>query len=376
MASREQNIRNPQTPQSIPLQDLSRPPDSEDVTDYRRSSRTSIGEAQGTSRTRDSIGARMRFGGRYERLAESSPSPLERFRLTDTPVVTGPSDALQPPYLDGSDGEASPLEDRSGFQEALGFAGLAFQGDNAPRPTLDPRRTSSDVLPDGARYSAGVSPYATPARRPSDEFQAQTLFGETDTTPLTQQRLQPVTWAPVFGHRASGEERTSFQTVRLSRQGSPGVMLGDDLHSIEAHIGHSEGNMRARSGSTSAQRSLSPSAAGSPLSRAGTIVRKMSQRVVNLSNEPEIVEQSIRRNSSARERPVPAPTLSSAPHGVATEEVGFIPAPIAKGAPLRSAGKPQRHWQQQVNPLKGRSLGIFRPNNPIRRKLCDLLVHP
>ncbi len=102
----------------------------------------------------------------------------------------------------------------------------------------------------------------------------------------------------------------------------------------------------------------------------------MSQRVVNLSNEPEIVEQSIRKISfshpSRLSGPPPIPSIVED----VPAEPDFIPSPVEKAPPLVMASAVPSQWQQQPNPLKGKSLGVFPANNIIRRKLCDLLVHP
>lgn len=376
MASHEHDTHNHPTPQSIPLQDLARPPDSEAVTEGRRFSRGDSGGEHRSPRKRDSITTRLRHGGKYERLAEDPPSPTERndglAQTTRTP------ETRQRTYMERNDGDVSPSDIRGDSQSAFGFTGLSVQGETTSRPKAGRRRTYSDTLNAGSRDSPQISPYSTPARRLSDEVLPQFLFTDADTTPLTRPQNTPrasTPWASAY--RRSEDDRSSFHTVRLSNQGSPGPMMGDDFLSVEPELGQAGGNLRERSGSRSTrQQSLSPSAAGSPLSRAGIMVRKMSQRVVNLSNEPEIVEQSIRRSSSIHPERPPIPRPDTEPDEVAVEEVEFTPVPLTEGAPLHLAGKPQKHWQQQVNPLKGRALGIFPPNHPLRRKLCDLLVHP
>ena len=377
MASHQPDAHNnPPTPQSIPLQDLSRPPDSEDITDEGRLARRTTG----TSRARGTISDRLGHGRRYERLAESSPSPRERVPPPARPHLAPPSNSGQSPYPDGTDGDTSPLEDVGGFQQALGFAGLTIQGEDTLWSTLAPRRARPDsaTLHDGPSDSPELSPYSTPARRASEEVPTHSVFGENDTTPLNDpQYLQPAGGPWATPNRTPDEERLSFQSIRLSNQFSRGTMLGDDLAPAEPELGRPSGSFQGRSSSKgSRKQSLSPSAASSPLSRAGTMVRKMSQRVVNLSNEPEIVEQSIRRNSMIQPAPTPIHPPSAEPSHAATEGVEFDPVPITKGASLEFTGKAQRYWEQQINPLKGKSLGVFAANNPLRRRLCDLLVHP
>ena len=106
------------------------------------------------------------------------------------------------------------------------------------------------------------------------------------------------------------------------------------------------------------------------------MVRKMSQRVVNLSNEPELVEQSIRRKSSLKQARLDEPPLLPAIEAYASDRPPTIFAPIEKVPHLDRSGQSQAQWQRQANPLKGYSIGIFPPNNRLRMRLCDLLVHP
>lgn len=377
MTRNGESTHDPPTPQSIPLQDLSRPPDSQDITDEDHSTRN--GRARGRSFLdgRDPIGGRLGLGGRYERLDDESPSPEERKRAPPRlSVVTGAGSGSSP-YTRETDEEVSLFGSQGAPGEALGFAGLTFHGGDTSERGNAPRRTRSDLVDEDSDQLMESASYATPRRRASDESSPQTPYGEADTTPLTDPRhLQPLSGAPASPSRGSDDGKTSFHSIRLSGQHSPG-MLGDDLPSAEAGVGSSAVETRTRSGSRFArQHSLSPSAAGSPLTRAGTMVRKMSQRIVNLSNEPEIVEQSIRRRSSVQQPRPSLPSAVSSATDQAFTAAEVAPSPIEKAAPLALAGQPQRHWQQQVNPLKGESLGIFPANNLLRRKLCDILVHP
>ena len=118
-------------------------------------------------------------------------------------------------------------------------------------------------------------------------------------------------------------------------------------------------------------RSLSVSAASNPLSRAGTILRKASQRVVNLSNEPDTIENSLRRERSIREARMEEPPTFPAMQDYAHDERSSPPP--EKARPLASGNEP---FQPHPNPLKGDSLCIFSPDNWIRLKLCEMLVHP
>ena len=374
MASRDEDFRDAPTPQSIPLQDLERPPDSQDVPEGRGPrDGNDDGYVPTSPRSRPSLSSPFRAGRRYSRLAEGSPSPTERVRRPSQPYLT-----LSTSNLRGDEDTVSPLENRAGLQEALGFAGLIVQPEERSRPPVEPGLGSSDVFRRDVRQMSEISPYSTPARRASDQAQEPPFFGESDTIPLTDAPRggYPGTrWGSLL--RTPDRERSSFQSVRLSDQGSPVSRLGDDLWATDAEDGRSRSQLRPRSGSTAARKaSLSPSSAASSLQRAGTMVRKMSQRVINLSNEPEIVEQTIRKSSYIEEgrrhesHGIPTPTEEPA------APPSFAPSPVEKAAPLAFVGRSQKHWQQQVNPLKGKSLGIFPGNSTLRRKLCNLLVHP
>jgi len=109
-------------------------------------------------------------------------------------------------------------------------------------------------------------------------------------------------------------------------------------------------------------------------------MRMMSQRVVNISNEPELVERSIRRKASLKharlEEPPSLPAMAEYAHD--TSSNGVLDD---NGTPEKervALGKMQeRHaWQKHPNPLKGDSLGIFTPDNKLRKVLCEILIHP
>ena len=376
MSSNHLNPRDPSTPQSIPLQDLSRPQDSGEDGDGRSTHKRSIsGRLFGH---RQSFSGRVNTPGRYERVSEGSPTATNRNRL-GLPHVTTPRNAHQPPGI-YEDGELSPINQYA-FQDAVSSVGLSFEASAPPRPpTLGPpsgrsrRRSSLGIITEAG--GGDPTPSTPPTMQLNDEGEGYFSPTDNDRTPLTDERyLQPISGASGSSAPGQRHDRHSFQSMRFNEGTSPGSRLGDDLHNLETGP-RAMNRMSSFSTRSAASTFLSPSTAASPLSRAGTIVRKMSQRVVNLSNEPEIVEQSIRRQASLKHARLEGPPSFPAMDEYAHDEPIITPSPIEKAAPLILTGKPQHKWQQQDNPLKGKTLWIFPPNNWVRQKLCEMLVHP
>ncbi|KAI9674671.1 MAG: calcium channel protein [Caeruleum heppii] len=368
MASNHPNSRDPDTPQSIPLRNLARTQGSPyNVRHERRTSRGfSIGDqSPHGARQGSSTGALP--GRRYSRLTDVSPSPFDRGRNVPRPIDAA---AQHPYYRDPHGGDVSPLEDLGGFQEALGFAGLSFSGEATSTPPQDTRSFHVGSQQEAGPGLATGAPYSRLTHRVSDESQHHFPSMEEDTTPLTDPRhLQPISGAPLPYTPTRG--RRANTSVRFSPSVSPGSMLGDDLPSAEAGRVRTRGlSLGEGSPSDGRNRSLSPSsAAASPLSRAGSIMRKMSQRVVNLSNEPDMVGQEIRRKPSQA-------TMTEPPSLPAMTEYAHDDRSTAPEEKTPGLLRRQARLKNNVNPLKGKSLGIFPAENKLRKRLCDLLVHP
>ncbi|KAK5012815.1 calcium channel protein, partial [Cryomyces antarcticus] len=342
----------------------------------RRSHRRTLSDkGRSILRNSESLLGRTGFGRRYAPIEESSPSPPHTNPVSPRAYITTPS-GTHLPADDTEDGSFSPMADRGGFQEAMGFAGLSFHGEandgeTSSEPPIRANRSSLPILV----TSSESSPLTTQHDVEDSPDYFSSLYA--DTTPLTDSTR-------LHAHSGRGSttptgqrhdrERSSFQSVRfLTPDISPGSRPGDNLSNIEAGV--SDGAIN-RSGSS--KRSLSPSSAESPLHRAGTIVKKMSQRVVNLSNEPEIVERSIRRRSSVKQprldehSPALPPVTDYNSDGAASMRSPTsekLPSPILGPADTKP-------WEPPSNPLKGKSMGIFPPESKLRKRLCDLLVHP
>ena len=202
----------------------------------------------------------------------------------------------------------SPLDDLHGFAAATAAVGLSL-GTQQPPATPPQSKLNRPIM------------IRTPADGQDEEMEGNegdNIFSPTDndTTPLTKQYLQPslaaLSPSPKGQRHDRQFKRTSvhFADQESSGQASrqSGSRLGDDLPNLETGLGvHrklSTASGISRLASTSGEdgtgrsRSLSPSA--SPLARANSMLRMMSQRVVNLSNDSAMIEQSIRRKSSVR----------------------------------------------------------------------------
>ena len=387
-SSNSQNPGSPTTPpQSIPLRNLTRPPDSADLGD-------GVGR-HGRGRSLLSGGSRLSGGQtqgpRYERLGESSPSPDNRApnRHNLSRLQTVPNnDDLHTPLTPGGD--------FGDLQVAMGFAGLRVPDISISQP---PQELSSSY---GADDFDHASRYYDGGR---DDNHAG-FAGEADDLPLTDpENVQPLSGSP-YDNNGRRHNRSSFHNVSFSLPGpQPRVSrLGDDLENPETRQSPSKTAGYAQDRQL---RSRSPSTA-TALSRAGSMVRAMSQRVVNLSGETEIIEESARREASlqvsrkaSRRRSQPVPVEEAAesdmssldeesepqvrrkadPLGSGPDYPGKAPAPHAeKAMRFFDGARPHHPWEPPgsvpPNPLRGKTLGIFSAESRIRNALCDVLVYP
>ena len=360
MPSDARNPQNLSPPQSIPLQDLSRPPDS----------RGGDGDWGGQGafsgfRTRALLGSRRAFSGRietqgrYERVLAGTSNDADNSRL-DIPHVTTPRTAHQAsPYYD--DGELSPV-DIGDFQAAMG--GLDF-GPPTSEPTAASNFSGAQLNPINENTSEH---YTTLSPQSDAEIDDYFPPGADDRAPLTDTHfLQPISGSQLPDAPGQRHDRDYRRAPSYSNR-----LLGDDLPDRSFTVGARRSLNRVSSLSIpSITRSLSTSA--SPIGTAGSMLRKVSQRVVNLSSEPEPepFERTLRRQATLDTIPS-FPAMTEYAH----DDLPSTPAPLEKAPPLTHVGMPRHKWQQQTNPLKGYSLGCFGPDNKLRLWLCELLVHP
>ncbi|KAK8027129.1 calcium channel subunit cch1 [Apiospora marii] len=343
----------PPSPQSIPLRNLARSPgeQQQDV------------EGQGAG-----AGAAAETGSRLG-IQRISPPPMQR--NVDLPGLT--TYWGQPQGVQQEPGASHAGHVGSTPSSPIDPAALQF----ALPPEIHPPQPSP-----GQASPSSLNPYAMQTTY-YDEPSSGDYF-DSDRAPLTSS-AQPISGA-LGTPPIESQPRSSFQTVSsLDGTQSPKPrdtnMLGFDLGpDFESNKHKSFGNSLTP---TDHRLSRSPGAA---LSRAGTIVRAMSQRVVNISGEAETLEQQHQRRSRSRSPSARSPSAdgrrSQLPGDFGADT--SYQSQLHPTSPLEKAGDPFTFAPEppvlprrpMPNPLKGRSLGIFSPENPIRKGLCDVLVNP
>ncbi|KAL8422873.1 hypothetical protein RB596_003231 [Gaeumannomyces avenae] len=346
----------PRTQQSIALENMPRPPDfgAYDMSGY--------GDSNG-SRMGSGMAQQQQQYGNQGYGAASAPAPAP----------------ANPPMLSTSWGNNLnvPRDDPASAHSPIDPLALQF----ALPPEINQRRSPS--LQPEPRASSAV--YAPPAMY----YEEQPHHVHTDSVDSDRAPLAPNA-QPISGNLATpmadGHPRTSFQTVNdadaTPSRSRDTRMLGFDLepgYSGSSSQHHSFGNSLTPEG----PRSRSNSTVGA-LSRTASIVRAMSQRVVNISGEGELIEQQNRRSRSRspgadQRNSSPMMATDTAYHSqlypTSLEKQQSVPE-VAEAHPANRFQEPPRRTGPMPNPLKGKSLGIFGPNNPIRTTLCDILVLP
>lgn len=361
--------RRNHTTQSIPLQDLSRPPEEghhNESTPHRRT-------LSDRGRASFARGGGNRRSGRYAAVADTS-SGSQAQPHPQIPSIRTVDPSGDGTWLDDNEAhEGTPMVDAGQFQQALGFAGLSFEGDQQ-QASLASHQLPHNATGLGNLLGHYDDDYSSLADVSVDEGHDDSTADETDRTRLTDARhIQGMDGAVNNTTPSSGRrrERLSPQTLRFAtpERSTSRAYLGDELAAAESGM-HDPSPTRGRSSSIA--RSLSPS---TPLYRASTMVRKMSQRVVNLSNEPEVVEQEIRRRGSGQRRREDTDGERHS-HDDNASQISSEKMPSQDLDPPVPIPPANYNWVQHANPLRGKSLGIFPPESKIRTKLCDFMVHP
>lgn len=361
MSGPDSNRRQSLTAQSIPLRDLNRPPDDADENAPQRHRRTLSDRGRDLLRQTSSIATGQYKSSQYAPITELSPSPTRDGRRPqlDTSTAAEPS-GIRVVHRD--DTTPSPI-DASAFQTAIGFGmNMDFEGDTSPPLATPVSEHSYDPY--------GLVPYLD--TRPSEDHDYFPSTSYDDTTRLTDAHsLQPISGAAASSSPYQ-QDRSSLQSVQFLSPGdaSAPARHGDDLGQVEA----SAGRLRDSRGR---QRSLSPGQAASTLHRAGTMIRNMSQRVANVTNDSDVAERTIRRKSTLpRHNPQRTPSFPA----VSEYDGPSSPTPLSPvekpPSPVVRAHSPSVQWRKPPNPLRGKSLGVFSADNKLRMKLCNVLVHP
>lgn len=336
MASDPPDGRPPRRPQSIPLQDLGGP----------------------------------FYGNEYGRNA-AQPLPQQ-------PQPPPPTDAQMAANLPGISTYWEPYDTR-------------YDDNNvSPESPIDPMALAAALPPDLHNPSQAVPPGASSTSvnaydhgTPYAEDSPAVEYAESDRVPLTS-RAEPISGSLAA---SNGEERPrdSFQTVSdvdnsPSRQRNT-RSLGHDLDPGFRSSRHRSYGQTLNPHEY--RRSRSPSTSGA-LSRAGSIVRAMSQRVVNISGDSEMMIDQQRasrhrsRSPTGGNRNSSRDTMTSMLVDTSYQPQVVQPSAEKNGEPefFVSESLPSAPRHPPLNPLKGKSLGIFSAENFLRRRLCDLLVNP
>ncbi|KAF2484444.1 Ion transport protein-domain-containing protein [Neohortaea acidophila] len=405
MAANDPSHRRNQSANSIPLQDLGQ--------NGARSEEADLGLGRLDSHRRnfsDRVAA-LRPGSRrlvtttnrrYEPLSHRSPSPPTARAGQSSPVafVTSPTGHRQRIPNEEDEAAYSPIRDAGAFQAAIGFAGLSYDASSpsrdedeeweepGARPT--PARGARPSLPSLRTNYDSTDDLVPVQLHDGPEFYSPGARDEDDTLPLTD--------APRSGSRITASDGPSTPpgqrhdrsrgfgsalSVRFVGGPSPsrspsGSMLGDDLRASDTE---SREPRLGRSGS-SRKRSLSPASAESRLWRTGTMLRKMSQRVVNVSNEgvDALVSRSMKRRPSVL-APSPDTETERPDNESHTTDFATLDGAQSKRSEKSSSSAGREEFPLQLpkidrNPLRGKSLGMFSPQSRLRQNLLELLVNP
>ncbi|KAK4634786.1 Calcium-channel protein cch1 [Fulvia fulva] len=314
---------------------------------------------------------------------EGSPTPGSRNAARPTiAFVTTPSGQHERiPDEDDETQPLSPIADRGAFQSAIGFAGLQHVSsdhldddddidDTPPTPSRSSRATLDSLPPIQTRRSADDMVSVQLDDGPA--FFSPGVADEDDTVPLTDSsRLRPS--IVEVQNTPTGQRHDRQRSRAGSALSGLSVRFGA---SPSGQSGRSRGNSRL--GDDLTDLSATPSSRGtylsplgeSPLQRTGTMLRKMSQRVVNLSNETEPVERTTPRKSVV---PPPEDLNEAALDGTAPPR---SPASEKRPSIVEDSSPPLQLPPSDRNPLRGKSLGLFSQDSRVRQSLLEFLVHP
>ncbi|KAG5930018.1 hypothetical protein E4U42_003321 [Claviceps africana] len=200
-------------------------------------------------------------------------------------------------------------------------------------------------------------------------------YDDSDRVPLTAS-AQFMSGSLSAGH--DDKSRDSFQTVSDMGNGTTKVHLsGNAGNHFPSTNEQATGRYGSSLGSIDYRGSRAASTSGALL-RAGSIVRAMSQRVVNFGGESEVIEHRPSRHRSRSPRDASycedlGPANSMLVDTSYQSQTKHL-APEKSHASARTRDAPVEVISLSF--LRGHSLGIFSSKSRLRLWLCDLLVHP
>ncbi|KAL6791155.1 calcium permeable channel [Trichoderma sp. SZMC 28013] len=251
---------------------------------------------------------------------------------------------------------------------------------------IDPTALQAALPPDIPPPLSQSPHFAPDSYHPFDggsqyiEESANPYYSDSDRVPLTA-GVQPISGTHIEDTRGI-LARDSFQTVRdddnAPIRDQEGKGLGHGLNSGYLSAGHQSYGSTLDPGDFRLSRSPSTSGA---FHRAGSIVRAMSQRVVNLSGESDITDQGSSRyrsrsRDSSSERPANPATTTYGPESYYGRPASSREEKAGQNLFLTTDIPPRAARAKPPNPLKGKTLGIFSPESRFRLWMCDILVNP
>lgn len=325
----------------------------------------------------------------YENLKDISPHSIETFEL-ETNCVKKNEEQSQP--KEKPDNPVLAMEQRSEESETTGFSGLSI-----------PKKKRLQSL------KLTVSPYNSKDTDPQlnnndgDDSRSYLAPDHSERTPLTGESLpQRANFSEevTTDRQRNDKLRVSFHEAKYqsakdnSRHKDPDDELADTEAGLSSTFALSPLNHRKNR-----LPPMSPNASIA-LSRAGSRVRAISQRVVNISGEAGMIEATAHLEAKREEDrlSIYSKTNLENPYdesdstheqkrrtdSIATKlyPIQYLPtAPIEKamcyfGTVQPSINDNNPSKKSLPNPLRGKTLGIFSPESRVRNILCDLLVYP
>ncbi|TQS36328.1 hypothetical protein Golomagni_03227 [Golovinomyces magnicellulatus] len=372
--------------QTIPLRDLTRPTENSD----------------GDGRISRSVPEETRLTGSSSRIAiidddisirEIKERTSQTFEKLDNTSLTSKKTVIINDKENFRD-DTAKINRSPALQQTIGFAGLVI-------PNKYDSRSPESILKPNVYDDVDNLPLNDRFLNDSSSIFIHQELEKTCLTDFSSLELGDASNRVTREYPINQKPRLRFNSINYgdSNKNHGHVKLNDESVDTEAEVWPSmppqaHGNVRGRLASRA-----SSNATGA-LSRAGTIVRAMSQRVVNISGETQMIEATAQLEASRGESTSSAVSKetrlnpsdeSGTLHEPKRKSRSFIASSISNPhlptAPIDKAirffggfqtdsGGDNKSNKKLPNPLRGNTLGIFPPESKIRNKLCNLLVYP